>query len=160
MQPHILAQKLILNFSLHHDLVLWIVDFLTDRCQQVVVTCSRSPQDCVISPLLYILYTDDRRSNHENTYLVQFADDSALLSLLQGTQNGHGAALDDFIDWCDDSYLDLNVGKTKELIVEFRRLGYAHVAIQIHGLVSWCFEPSQPQRITSGLTRFTVKSLK
>ena len=103
MQPYILAEKLISSFSLYHDLVLWIVDFLTDRCQQVVVTCTRSPQGCVLSPLLYILYTDDSRSNQENTYLVKFADDSALLSLLQGTQNGHGAALDDFINWCDDS---------------------------------------------------------
>ena len=67
VQPHILAQKLISSFSLHHDLVLWIVDFLTDRCQQVVVTCTRSPQGFVLSPLLYILYTDDRRSNQENT---------------------------------------------------------------------------------------------
>ena len=46
---------------------------------------------------------------------------------------GHGAALDDFMDWYDDSYLDLNVGKTTEMIMEFRRQGYAHVAIQIHG---------------------------
>ena len=43
------------------------------------------------------------------------------------------AALDDFIDWYNDSYLHLNVGKTKEMIVDFRRQGHAHVAKQIHG---------------------------
>ena len=37
MQPHILAQKLIFNLSLEHDLVLWIVNFLTNRRQQVFV---------------------------------------------------------------------------------------------------------------------------
>ena len=52
--------------------------------------------------------------------------------LLQGTQDGHSAALDGFIDGCDDSYLDLNVDKTKEMIVVFRRQGHAHVTIQIH----------------------------
>jgi hypothetical protein len=83
--------------------------------------------------LLYILYTNDCRSNHENSYLVQFADDSALLSLLWGTQDGHGTALDNFTEWCDESCLDLNVSKTKEMIVDFRRQGHAHGAIQIHG---------------------------
>ena len=53
--------------------------------------------------------------------------------LLQGTQDGHGAALGDFVDGCDDSYLDLNVAKTKEMIVNFRRQGYTHVANQKHG---------------------------
>ena len=37
------------------------------------------------------------------------------------------------MDGCDDSYLDLNVDKTKEMMVDFRRQGCAHVAIQIHG---------------------------
>ena len=95
------------------------------------VTCTGSPQGCVLSAPLYFLYTDDCRSKQENSYLIKFSDDSALLSLLQGTQDGHGAALDGFMDWKDDSYLDLNVGKTREMI-DFRGQGYTHVAVQIH----------------------------
>ena len=72
------------------------------------------------------MYTDDCRSNQENSYIVKFADDSALLSPLQGTQDGHGAALDDFTEWCDELYLDLNMSKTKEMIVDFRRQGHTH----------------------------------
>ena len=72
-----------------------------------------------LSPLSYILYMDDCHSNQENSYLVKFADDSALLSLL-GTQDGHGAGLYDFTEWCDKSYLDLNVNKTKEMTVDFK----------------------------------------
>ena len=49
------------------------------------------------------------------------SDDSALLSLLQGSEQYHGPALTEFVDWCDNSYLDLNVTKTKEMIVDFRR---------------------------------------
>ena len=51
----------------------------------------------------------------------QISDDTALLSLLQGSESDHGNALTDFISWCDDNFLDLNVSKTKELIIDFRR---------------------------------------
>ena len=49
----------------------------------------------VLSILLYILYTDDCHSNLENSCLVKFADisdNSALLSLLLGTQDAHGVS--------------------------------------------------------------------
>ena len=88
-QPPILAQKMISNFSLQHDLVLWIVEFLTNRCRQMFVNieCELSPvldPECELSPvldpprgvsfspLLCIIYTDDCRSNQENSYLVKF----------------------------------------------------------------------------------------
>ena len=52
---------------------------------------------------------------------MKFADDSALLSLLFGSQQDHGPALRDFVKWCDDSYLKFNVCKTKELAIDFRK---------------------------------------
>ena len=52
---------------------------------------------------------------------MKFADNSALLSMLQGSEQYHGPALTEFADWCDNSYLDLNVTETKEMIVDFRR---------------------------------------
>ena len=78
----------------------------TSVCEHVVLSASCHlywiPPGVVLSSLLYIVYTDDCRSNQENSYLVKFADDSALLSLLLWTQDGHGAALSDFTEWCDD----------------------------------------------------------
>ena len=52
------------------------------------------------------------------TSVTVIADDSALFSLLLTTQDGHGAALDEFTKWCDESYLDLNVNITKEMIAD------------------------------------------
>ena len=68
---------------------------------------------CPVSTSLYSIYIDDCRSNHLNRFLVKFADDSALLSLLQGSEQYHGPVLTEFVDWCDNSYLDLNVTKNQ-----------------------------------------------
>ena len=78
------------------------------------------------------LYTDHCRSNHFNRFLVKFADDSALLSLLQGYEQYHGPVLTEFVYWCDNSYLDLNVTKTKEMIVDFRRQEHSPGKTIIH----------------------------
>ena len=142
MQPHILLHKLTSTFNIVPQLVLWIADFLTHRSQQVLVngcfsdvrfTSTGSPQGCCLSPLLYILYTDDCRSNHNNTHFVKFADDTAILSLLTGNQHVHGPALDVFVDWCDLSFLELNINKTQELIIDFRTREHACSKSVIHG---------------------------
>lgn len=43
------------------------------------------------------------------------------MSLLQGHHSNHGSALPEFVSWCDNSFLDLNVSKTKEIIIDFRK---------------------------------------
>lgn len=53
--------------------------------------------------------------------MVKFSDDTVLLSILQGTESGHGNALSEFVKWCNGSYLDLNVSKTNELVFDFRK---------------------------------------
>ena len=143
MQPYILAQKLISVFHLDAGIVRWIIDFLTNRIQQVsvnncfsskIITNVGSPQGCVLSPIFYILYTDDCRSQHDNQFFVKYADDTALLSLLSGDYVDHGPALDDFVNWCDSSCLVLNTAKTKELVIDFRRKPNDFVSSKLHGV--------------------------
>ena len=59
-----------------------------------------SPQGCVLSPLLYILYTNLCQSLHENRVFIRFADDAVIVSLLQGDESGHGPVVEDFVTWC------------------------------------------------------------
>ncbi len=40
---------------------------------------------------------------------------SAIFLMTLGSESDHGNALTDFLSWCDDNFLDLNVCKTKEL---------------------------------------------
>lgn len=78
MQPHILIQRLASDFNLPDQLLVLILSFLTGRVQQVLVnglrstssvTNTGSPQGCVLSPLLFIMYTDSCRCSQENRFL-------------------------------------------------------------------------------------------
>jgi len=43
------------------------------------------------------------------------------MSLLQDNQSDHNNALMELVRWCEDSFLDLNVSKTKEVVIDFRK---------------------------------------
>lgn len=49
------------------------------------------------------------------------SDDTALLSLLHGAESHHVCALPAVVKWCEDNYLVLNVTKTKERVIDFRK---------------------------------------
>lgn len=95
VQPHLLLQKL-KDMNVYTTLIKWFYSFLTDRIQQVKVKQTLSdirhcntgvPQVCVLSPILFTLYTNDCRKGHPNNFIFKFADDnceqmSAIVSLL------------------------------------------------------------------------------
>ncbi len=61
-------------------------------------------------------------SSHSSTYIIKFADDTVVLGLI--SNNDETAYLDEverLTSWCRDNCLSLNVSKTKELIVDFRK---------------------------------------
>lgn len=127
IQPHILIERLASYFKLPDVLLMLCLDCLTDRIQQVwvdglmsstKVTNTGSPQGCVLSHLLFIMYIHSCRTSQEGSYFVKFSDDTALLSLLQDSESDHGCALSAFVKWCGDNFLNLNVIKTKELIID------------------------------------------
>jgi len=80
-----------------------------------------TPQGSVLSPLLYILYMDCCRSRYPGHHIIKFADDTAVISLLEQDETEHGPVLQEFVEWCEASQLQLNTSKTKELIFDFRR---------------------------------------
>ena len=43
------------------------------------------------------------------------------MSLLNSDECDHGPIVKDFIDWCKSSFLDINVSKTKEMHIDFRK---------------------------------------
>ncbi len=82
-----------------------------------------APQGSVLSPLLYSRYTHDCVSSHSSTSIIKCADDTVVLGLI--SNNDETAYLDEvekLTSWCQDNCLSLNASKTKELIVDFRKI--------------------------------------
>lgn len=80
-----------------------------------------SPQGCVLSPLLFILYTNMCQSTFKSRFVLKYADDTVIVSLLKENENGHGPVVNQFVQWCEESNLKLNTLKTKDMVIDFRK---------------------------------------
>ncbi len=95
---------------------------LGDKTSAIILTKTGAPQGTVLTPFLFPLYTADYRHNQKTSCCIQmFSDDTALVGLIN-----QGNCVDYrreklFVTWCDGNFLKLNLEKTKELIVDFRR---------------------------------------
>ena len=89
--PELLHQKLT-QFAVPVTTCQWIISFLIDRQQHIRLWSISSktqfistgtPQDCVLSPLLFSLYTNDCTSKNLSVKLLKFADDIAVIGLIR-----------------------------------------------------------------------------
>ena len=109
----------------------WVYDFLSDRTQTVrignlvsspLVINNGAPQGCVISPLLYSLYTYDCKPRYDSNMIIKFADDTTVIGII--SDDDESAYRDDvkhLVRCCASNDLVLNVSKTKEIVVDFRK---------------------------------------
>ncbi|KAI5609339.1 gastrula zinc finger protein XlCGF28.1-like [Silurus asotus] len=97
----------------------WILDFLTNRPQSVrlgnqvsstLILNTGIPQGCVLSPLLYSLFTHDCAPLYNSNIFIKYADDTTVVGQTD------------------------NATKTKELIVDFRKSNSSrHLQVNING---------------------------
>ena len=122
MQVHILIQKLV-SMNVNPLLSLWISDFLSNRTQRVkinkslsscIVSNTGAPQGCVLSPLLFTLYTGDLRRNTDSCQIVKYADDTCITGCISNNdESTYRNVVDYLVNWCDENDLWVNVNKTK-----------------------------------------------
>ncbi|XP_078126065.1 uncharacterized protein LOC144530383 isoform X3 [Sander vitreus] len=128
--PALLQEKLS-QLGVPDSTCRWITDFLSDRKQHVKLgkdfsnsqtISTGSPQGCVLSPLLFSLYTNSGTSSHQSVKLLKFADDTSLIRLISdGDESAYRSEADHLVKWCKQNYLELNAPKTVEMVVDFRR---------------------------------------
>ena len=113
IQPHLLAEKLLFESKLDFNIIGWILDFMTFRSQCVRVNAEKlysstgSSQGFMLSPVLYILYTNSCRSQFHNRQIIMFANDSVIISLLKGGELDHSPVVNDFVTKSEDMVIDL-----------------------------------------------------
>ncbi|KAI5619892.1 hypothetical protein C0J50_20542 [Silurus asotus] len=140
--PQHLIEKLRL-LGLNTSLCNWILDFLTERPQSVRIGNSISstttlstgaPQGCVLSPLLFTLLTHDCARMHSSNHINKFADDTTVVGLIsKNEESAYREEVQRLTAWCGANNLTLNVDKTKEMVVDFRRTQSDHSPLIIDG---------------------------
>ncbi|KAL0202579.1 hypothetical protein M9458_000597, partial [Cirrhinus mrigala] len=128
--PGILQIKLS-QLSAPTSICQWITSFLTDRQQLVRLgkltsgtraISTGAPQGCVLSPLLFSLYTNDCTSKDPSVKLLKFADDTTVIGLIRdGDESAYRQEIEQLSLWCSHNNLQLNTLKTVEMTVDFRR---------------------------------------
>uniref|UniRef100_A0A8K9WQU4 Reverse transcriptase domain-containing protein n=1 Tax=Oncorhynchus mykiss TaxID=8022 RepID=A0A8K9WQU4_ONCMY len=131
------------TLGLNTSLCNWILDILRGRPQMVMVGNNTSAtlilntgayQGCMLSPLLYSLFMPDSTARHNSNTIITFADDTTVVGLI--TDNNETAYREEIRDldvWCQDNNLSLNLIKTMEMIVDYRKKRTEHAPILIDG---------------------------
>ncbi len=154
--PQQLIHKLV-QLGLNTSLCNWLLDFLTGRPQAVRVGSNTSstitlntgaPQGCVLSPLLFTLLTHNCTPSHNSNSFIKFADDTTVVGLISNRdETNYRSEVSRLAGWCSDNNLSLNVEKTKEIVVDFRR---------VHSACSsdhqWCDRGESEQHKVPGCT--------
>lgn len=100
-----------------------------------VVSNTGAPQGTVLSPFLFTLFTSDFSYCTESCHLQKFSDDSAIVGCIEeGDESEYRTVVDNFVTWSEQNHLQLNVTKTKELIVDLRRAKTPVTPVSIHGV--------------------------
>uniref|UniRef100_A0A8C1QXK5 Reverse transcriptase domain-containing protein n=1 Tax=Cyprinus carpio TaxID=7962 RepID=A0A8C1QXK5_CYPCA len=134
--PQQLINKLNL-LGLDNSLCNWILDFLTGRPQSVRVGHNTSntttlstgaPQGYVLSPMLFTLLTHNCTAKFSSNHIIKFADDTTVVGIISNNYREEVAQL---AEWCGTNNLSLNVEKTKEVVMDFRRNSTDHPPLTI-----------------------------
>ena len=105
----------------------WILDILTGRPQVVRVGNNTSATLILntgspLGSILYCLFTYNCVAKHDSKTIIKFADDTTVVGLIIG--NNETACREEVKElsvWCQDNNLSLNVSKTKEMIMDYRK---------------------------------------
>uniref|UniRef100_A0A8C7TIT7 Reverse transcriptase domain-containing protein n=1 Tax=Oncorhynchus mykiss TaxID=8022 RepID=A0A8C7TIT7_ONCMY len=129
------------TLGLNTFLCIWILDFLMglplvvrvgNNTSTTLILNPGAPQGCMLSSLLYSLFTHDCTARHDSNTIIEFADDTTVVGLIPDNDEiTYREKVRDLTVWCKDNNLSLNVIKTNEMIVDYRKRRNEHAPILI-----------------------------
>ena len=86
----------------------------------------------MLSPLLYSLFTHDCTARHDSNTIIKFANDTTVVGLItDNEETAYREEVRDLAVWFQDNNPSLNVIKTEEMIVDYRKRRTEHAPILI-----------------------------
>lgn len=77
--------------------------------------------------------THDCRTRYSSNHILKYADDTTVVGLIKNNNElAYREEVQHLVDWCKVNNLVLNVNKTKEIMVDFRRSGPSHTRLRIN----------------------------
>jgi hypothetical protein len=74
-------------------------------------------------------------ARHDTNTIIKFADNTIVVGLITDNDEAAYREVRDLVVWCQDNNLSLNVIKTKDMIVDYRKRRTEHTSILIDGAV-------------------------
>uniref|UniRef100_A0AAZ3RDD3 Reverse transcriptase domain-containing protein n=1 Tax=Oncorhynchus tshawytscha TaxID=74940 RepID=A0AAZ3RDD3_ONCTS len=107
---------------------------IDNNTSSMLILNTGAPQGCVLSPIRYSLFSHDCTARYDSNTITKFSDDTTVVGLI--TDNDKTAYREEvrvLAVWCQDNNLSLNVIKTKEMIVDYRkkRTKYSPILIDV-----------------------------
>ncbi len=91
-------------------------------------TAGLRPQPTPVLPV----HTHDCTATHSSNVIVKFADDTTVIGLItDNDETAYREEVSTLTKWCQENHLSLNIDKTKELVVDYRRQSREHTPITI-----------------------------
>ena len=120
--------KTFFKMNIPHGFIHCIIAHLANRrqfvchdrncCFYVITTNTGAPQGTVPAAFIFTLYTAGCRTQDINYLLIKFADYTAMIGLIHNNDDmKYQFHVRSFVDYCNTNYLQLNIIKTKELII-------------------------------------------
>ncbi len=79
-----------------------------------------------------VLPVHDCTDTHSSNVIIKFADDTTVIGLItDNDETAYREEVSTLTKWCQEDHLSLNIDKTKELVVDFRRKSREHTPITI-----------------------------